>query len=85
LQLYFDNSRCHTTQVIQEQIEVLQCKQVLYPTYSPDLAISDFYLFGKIKEELRTMQASFEEEIVEVVTDILRRIPHPELKSVFDH
>jgi hypothetical protein len=31
------------------------------------------------------MQVSSEEEIIEAVTDILRRIFNPELKSAFDH
>jgi hypothetical protein len=51
----------------------------------PDPVIADFSLFGIIQNEVRIMQASSEEEIMEAVTDILRRTPHPELKSAFDH
>jgi hypothetical protein len=56
-------------------MEVLRCKRVPHPTYSPDLAIANFCLFGKIKEKFRTMQVSLKEEFVEAVIDILRRIP----------
>jgi hypothetical protein len=66
-------------------MEILRCKRIPLTIYLPDLAIAGFYIFRKIKEELRIQQACSEEEAVEVVTDILRRILHPELKSAFDH
>jgi hypothetical protein len=66
-------------------MEILRCKRIPHPTYLPDLTIAGFYIFGKIKEELRIKQASSEEEAVEVVTGILRKISHPELKSIFDY
>jgi hypothetical protein len=59
-------------------MEALRCKRVSHPAYSPDLAIVNFYLFGKIKEKFRTMQASSKEEFVEAVIDILGRIPRIE-------
>jgi hypothetical protein len=53
--------------------------------YSPDLAIADFYLFGKIKEDLRTMKAFSREGMLDIVTNILRTISQTGLKSAFDH
>jgi hypothetical protein len=74
LQLYFDNSRYHTTRAIQEEIEYLRFKQISHSAYSPDFAIVNLYLFGWIKEELRTMKASSGEEVLNIMTDILRQI-----------
>jgi hypothetical protein len=49
------------------------------------LAIADYYLFGKIKEDLRTMKAFSGEGVLDTVTSILRTISQTELKSAFDH
>jgi hypothetical protein len=49
LQIHFDNSRCHTATIVQKQMDILQCKRILRPVYSPDFTIADFYLFRKIK------------------------------------
>jgi hypothetical protein len=85
LQLHFDNCRCYTATVVQEQIKLLRCKRVPHPAHSPGFVIANFYLFGKIKEGLRTMQASSGDEILEAVNGILKIIFQPELKSAFDH
>jgi hypothetical protein len=49
LQIYFDNSRCHIVTIVQKQMDILWCKQILHPLYSPDFVITDFYKFRKIK------------------------------------
>jgi hypothetical protein len=64
-------------------MEIVRYKGVSHSIYSRDLAITDFYLFGKIKEELRTMQASSEKAVAEAATGILRRLLYTELQSAF--
>jgi histone-lysine N-methyltransferase SETMAR len=50
--LHHDNFRTHTTQATKERIQELQCELLEHPPYSPDLAPSDFHLFGTLKNHL---------------------------------
>jgi histone-lysine N-methyltransferase SETMAR len=50
--LHHDNARPHTARATQERIQDLQCKLLEHPPYSLDLAPSDFYLFGLLKNHL---------------------------------
>jgi histone-lysine N-methyltransferase SETMAR len=47
--LHHGKERPHTARAIQERIQELQWELLEHPPYSPDLAPSDFYLFGPLK------------------------------------
>jgi hypothetical protein len=53
LRLHFDNSRCHTAAIVTHEMQRLRCKRVPHPAYFRDLATCDFYLFGKLKQQMR--------------------------------
>ena len=46
-------------------------KAVSHPLYSPDLASCDFWLFPKLKENLRGSRYETIEEMKEVVTKVI--------------
>jgi histone-lysine N-methyltransferase SETMAR len=50
--LHHDNARTHTARATQERVQELQWGLLEHPTYSPDLAPSDFHLFGPLKNHL---------------------------------
>jgi hypothetical protein len=54
-----------------------------YPTYSPDLAPSDFYLFGYVKQLLSGCQSADQNSLLQAVGDILVAIEQITLESVF--
>jgi histone-lysine N-methyltransferase SETMAR len=51
--LQHDNARPHAALRTQEAIQKLGWTVLPHPPYSPDLAPSDYHLFGKLKEFLR--------------------------------
>jgi hypothetical protein len=53
------------------------------PPYSPDLAPSDFYLFGTVKNRLEQIQASDADDFFEQLQEILSSISVEELERVF--
>jgi hypothetical protein len=63
LRLHFDNSRCHITKTMSEEITCLNCKRALHPPYSPDLAIANFYLFGVLKQKLQGIDVNDDEDL----------------------
>jgi hypothetical protein len=56
-------------------MEVLQCKEIPHLILFSDPAIAKFYRSEKINDQLRTREASSDEEAVEALTDIRRSIP----------
>jgi histone-lysine N-methyltransferase SETMAR len=50
--IHHDNARSHTAQATQERIQELQWELLEHPLYRPDLASSDFHLFGPLKYHL---------------------------------
>ena len=55
-----------------------------HPPYSPDLAPSDFYLFGKLKNQIKGLVFESAEEIKDWVVTQFESIKTDELKSVFE-
>jgi histone-lysine N-methyltransferase SETMAR len=47
--LHHDNARPHTVRATQENIQELQWELLEHPPYIPDLAPSDFHVFGPLK------------------------------------
>ena len=54
-----------------------------HPPYSPDLAPSDFYLFGKLKRKMLGLDFDSVESLFEWIYDEFSKIPHDELVRVF--
>jgi hypothetical protein len=54
-----------------------------HPAYSPDLAPSDFYLFGYVKQLLSGCQFADQDSLLQAVSDILVGIEKVTLDSVF--
>jgi histone-lysine N-methyltransferase SETMAR len=71
LVVHADNARVHTAQKCRPFCEEDGLRLALYPPYSPDLAPSDFFLFGYIKERLKGMVIPSCEELLEAIGEVL--------------
>ena len=56
-------------------IRQLNWEVLEHPVYSPDLAPSDFHLFGPLKNALRGRRFAADDEVKEAVNDWLRSQP----------
>lgn len=68
-----DNARPHSARCTMEQIEKMGWKLLPYPAYSPDLAPSDYHLFGFVKEQMRGQHYETREDVQAAVRQCLRR------------
>lgn len=59
-------------------------KRAPQPPYSPDIAPSDFFLFGYIKSKLNGKHFDSVESLIEEVQEILSEISKETLKKVFE-
>jgi histone-lysine N-methyltransferase SETMAR len=81
--LHWDNARPHSSHQTRNKIQSLGLSQPLHPPYSPDLAPSDFFLFGFIKEKLKGNSFQDTESLIAWVSSVIRAIPKETLFSVF--
>jgi histone-lysine N-methyltransferase SETMAR len=61
--LLHDNTRPHTAAVTTRTVEEMHWEVLPHPAYSPDLAPSDFHLFGPLKEALGRKKFRADEEV----------------------
>jgi hypothetical protein len=54
-----------------------------YPAFSPDLATSDFFLFGTLKGQLSGRVFESPDELIEAIREIANAIPRTTLERVF--
>jgi transposase len=80
-----DNCRVHFLKAIEQFITEYHLERVPHPSYSPDLAPSDFWLFGHVKTELVGQTFDEPEQLLEGITEFLNKIQTPEVVAVFSH
>ena len=81
-QLHHDNAPTHSTHEIKGFLSKNNTALVREPSYSPDLAPCDFWLFRKLKITLREMRFQSRADITEKTME-LRSIPEEEVKRCF--
>jgi hypothetical protein len=69
--LQHDNSRPHTVRVTVATITDLHFDTLPHPPYSPDLAPSDYHMFGPLKEAMGGKKFHFDEEVHQAVHEWL--------------
>lgn len=73
--LQHDNARPHTALRTQQVIQKIGWTRLPHPPYSPDLAPSDYHLFGAMKKSLRGTQYSSVEDVQRAVDAWIRKTP----------
>jgi len=69
--LQHDNARPHTAHTTVATIKDLHFECLPHPPYSPDLAPSDFHMFGPLKEAMGGKKFRSDEEVRHVVHEWL--------------
>jgi hypothetical protein len=83
LWVHSDNAWPHTAKMSRDYIGLNRMKQAPPPRYSPDLAPSDFFLFGDVKGKLVGYCAETPSQFLVHIRVILTAIPRETLKAVF--
>jgi hypothetical protein len=78
-----DNARSQVSTRVKQYMEEHGLRTALHPPYSPDLALSDFFLFGYVKKALHGSEFQTVEELLAVVVGILNAIPTETSISIF--
>ncbi|UYV76643.1 hypothetical protein LAZ67_14001559, partial [Cordylochernes scorpioides] len=76
-----DNARPHTSCKTVSTIIKLGFEVLEHPAYSPDLAPSDYFLFGLLKKELKGKQFDSSEDVQKVVQDFFHTLPKSAYKE----
>lgn len=70
-----DNAPVHTSRIAQESIQEAGFQVLQHPPYSPDLAPSDYALFGELKKHLRGKMFDGADDLEGYVRDFFHDLP----------
>jgi hypothetical protein len=73
--LLHDNARPHTAAHTVDKLRALKCVVLKHSPYSPDLAPSDFHLFGPMEEHLQAHKFADDNEVMEAVQSWFKTTP----------
>ncbi|UYV65437.1 hypothetical protein LAZ67_3004385 [Cordylochernes scorpioides] len=76
-----DDARPHTSCKTVSTIIKLGFEVLEHPAYSPDLASSDYFLFGLLKKELKGKRFDSDEDVQKVVQDFFHPLPKSAYKE----
>ena len=79
--LLHDNTPSHSSRVAVASVKQCGFELLSHPSYSPDLAPSDFYLFPKLKENIRGQVFDSDDDIMSVVDTWL----HDQDRVFYEH
>lgn len=82
--LHHDNAPAHTAFVITAYLTRIGVATVPQPPYSPDLAPADFFLFPRLKRELKGKQLESVDNVQATSTASLNSIPVKEFQKSYD-
>jgi histone-lysine N-methyltransferase SETMAR len=82
--LHWDNARPHKSAFTTAVANKLRLGQIPQPPYSPDIAPSDFFLFGMLKQRLKGQTFGNQQELLSAVWAELSKIGDDVLQAVFE-
>jgi histone-lysine N-methyltransferase SETMAR len=82
--LHFDNAGAHITRLTTDYMNRNQLVRTPHPPFSPNLALSDFYLFDKVEMALMERMFNDENKLFQCVMDMLNDISRGELEAVVE-
>jgi histone-lysine N-methyltransferase SETMAR len=83
LLVHADNACPHTAMLSTQHFNENRMKPAPHPPYSPDLAPSDFYLFGYVKRCLAGLSSEDANQLLAAVEGVLEGINKVTLQAVF--
>ena len=83
-ELHHDNAPCHTALLVREFLAKHRVTTLPHPPpYSPDMAPPDFFLFPRLKRDLKGNRYSSVEDVQGAVTASLKGIPESEFQKAY--
>jgi transposase len=71
--LLHDNARPHTAHATTDALETLKFEVLSHPSYSPDLAPSDFHFFPHLKRDLMGTHFTSDDAVKQAVTSWIKQ------------
>jgi hypothetical protein len=81
--MHLQNARPHNSKKSNECLTEFRARRVPHPVYSPDLAPSDFFLFGTVKAELQNYEIHSREDLILAIRTVFGQIFKETLISVY--
>lgn len=81
--LHHDNAPCHGAWIVRDLLAKFGVSTLSHPPYSPDVAPPDFFLFPRIKRQLKGHRFDSVEAVQAATTRALYSIPEDDFQEAF--
>jgi hypothetical protein len=78
-----DNSMCHNGSKVESKFGKHGLLRIPHPSYSPDISLCDFWLFGLLKGILMDHEFTSSDEIEEAITTTWNDLTLDDMQSVY--
>jgi histone-lysine N-methyltransferase SETMAR len=82
--LHVDNATPHRSREARDPADRLGLQILKHPPYSPDLAPTDFYLIGYLKERIKGHRFQSTHELIDTIHQIISEISREDIDDVMD-
>jgi hypothetical protein len=80
---HLDDARPRNSKKSNECLTEFRARRVPHPAYRPDLAPSDFFLFGTVKAELQNYEIHSREDLISAIMTVFGQMSKETLISVY--
>nr|CAH7750035.1 unnamed protein product [Callosobruchus chinensis] len=84
MRIVHDNAPAHTALSVKQFLTKNGMTPIVHPPYSPDLAPCDFFLFPRLKKDMKGKRFASVEEVKQKSLKGLKNIPKTEFKKCFE-
>jgi hypothetical protein len=82
--VHFDNATLRAAKCMIGHLRANRLARAPHPAFSPDLAPSYFYLFGKLEMALMDTAITDDDKLLQSVMEVFNGIPREEFEPVFE-
>jgi hypothetical protein len=83
MMVHLDNAQPHNKRNRKAAHTATKACRIPAPAYSPDLSLSDFFLFGMLKERMSGTAYSSPDEPISVRSELIASLPKDQLTYVY--
>jgi histone-lysine N-methyltransferase SETMAR len=81
--IHFDNAKPHNGKIVQEYFKANRLRRAPHPAFPPDVAPTNFFLLGYVKDQLQGRTFEDGESLLDAVEEIVTSIPQETLQKVY--
>jgi hypothetical protein len=83
IMVHLDNARPHNSIKTETALTATKARRIPVPVYSPDLSLSNFFIFGIVKERRSGTSCNSPDKLISAISEPIASLPKDQRVSVY--